>query len=165
MFAFEFRPHAGPRTHIRAEHRIEFFRQMEMLLSSGVLISDALGKLRERYPDARTRRVLREVHAQVANARTSLSQALARFPRSFPRNVVTVIRAGEEGGAAMLAERFADLAERIAYEEANRQQVRKACAYPLFIILMAIGLQVLLLGVVFPRLAELLASLGEVSRR
>lgn len=131
-----------------------------MLLSSGVLISDALGKLKERYPDRRTRRVLREVHLQVTNARTGLSQALARFPRSFPRNVITVIRAGEEGGSAMLAERFSDLADRLAYEEANRSAVRKACAYPLLVIVMAIGVQALLLGVVFPRLSDLLASLG-----
>jgi type II secretory pathway component PulF len=104
--------------------------------------------------------VLRDVHSRVTEARTSLSQGLARFPGSFPHNVITVIEAGEEGGASMLAERFADLAGRIAYEDANRRQVRKACAYPVFIVLMALGLQVLLLGVVFPRLADLLASLG-----
>lgn len=133
---------------------------MEMLVSSGVLIPDALGRLKERFPDARTRRVLEDVHARVTEARTSLSQGLARFPGSFPQNVITVIEAGEEGGASMLAARFADLAARVAYEDANRRQVRMACAYPVFIITMAIGLQVLLLGVVFPRLADLLASLG-----
>jgi type II secretory pathway component PulF len=139
---------------------VELFKQMEMLLSSGVLISDALARLKERYPDARTRRVLHEVHIQVTDARTGLSQALAGFPRSFPGNVIAVIRAGEEGGAAMLAERFADLAERTAYEEANRREVRRACAYPVLVVVMAAGLQILLLGVVFPRLADLLASLG-----
>ena len=131
-----------------------------MLVSSGVLISDALGRLKERFPDPRTREILGDVHAQVTGARTNLSQALARFPGSFPQNVIAVVEAGEEGGASMLAERFGDLAGRIAYEESNRRQVRKACAYPAFILLMALGLQVLLLGVVFPRLADLLASLG-----
>jgi type IV pilus assembly protein PilC len=160
MFSIAIRRNADARIKIAAAHRIEFFHQMEMLLSSGVLIAESLDRLKERYPDARTRRVLRDVHAQVTAARTGLSDALARFPRSFPHNVITVIRAGEEGGSAMLAERFADLAESIAYEQASREQVRKAFAYPLFIILMAIGLQVLLLGVVFPRLADLLASLG-----
>jgi type IV pilus assembly protein PilC len=150
----------GARTRIGAIHRIEFFRQMEMLVSSGVLISEALGRLGERFPDRRMREVLAEVHSSVTGARTSLSQGLARFPDSFPPNVVAVVEAGEEGGAAMLAERFGDLAGRIAYEESNRRQVRKACAYPALIVLMAFGLQVLLLGVVFPRLADLLASLG-----
>jgi type II secretory pathway component PulF len=100
------------------------------------------------------------VHGRVREGRTRLSQALARFPASFPHNVITVIEAGEEGGAAMLADRFADLAGRIAYEESNRRQVQRACAYPVFVVLMALALQGLLLGVVFPRLAALLASVG-----
>ena len=98
----------GARTRIGAIHRIEFFRQMEMLVSSGVLISEALGRLGERFPDRRMREVLAEVHSSVTGARTSLSQGLARFPGSFPPNVVAVVEAGEEGGAAMLAERFGE---------------------------------------------------------
>ncbi len=80
---------AGPavrfwaRPRITPAHLIQFFQQMEMLLTSGVLIADALDRLKERYPDRRTRRVLREVHAQVAESRLRLSQALALFPRQF----------------------------------------------------------------------------------
>jgi type II secretory pathway component PulF len=133
---------------------------MEMLLSSGILIVEALERLRDRYPDRRTRRVLRAVHAHVADSRSSLSRALALFPCSFPPGIVSVVEAGEEGGTARLAERFADLAERTAYTQANRQQVRNACAYPALVLLMAAGLYAMLLAVVFPRLAGLLASLG-----
>jgi type II secretory pathway component PulF len=148
------------RAKIAPRHQIQFFRQMEMLLSSGILIVDALARLKERYPDGRTRRVLGEMHAHVVQSRCSLSRALALFPRSFPPGIVAVIEAGEEGGTARLADRFADLAERTAYAQANRQQVRKACAYPLLVIAMAAGLYALLLVVVFPRLAGLLTSLG-----
>jgi type II secretory pathway component PulF len=148
------------RARIPAVHRIEFYRQMETLLSSGVLIADALGRLKESYPDRRTRRVLAEVHAQVAESRTSLSRALALFPRSFPPGVVALVEAGEEGGAPLLAERFGDLAERTAYEEGNRGQVLRACAYPAFVFVMAAALYGLLLGIVFPRISDLLASLG-----
>jgi len=148
------------RIRISPTHLIEFFHQMETLLASGVLIADALSRLKERYPDRRTRRVLAEVHAQVAESRTTLSKALSLFPRSFPPGIIAVIEAGEEGGAGMLAERFADLAERTAYEANNRKQVFKACAYPAFVLAMALGVYALLLGIVFPRLTELLVSLG-----
>ncbi len=143
-----------------ARHQVQFFRQMALLLSAGFLITEALARLRDRYPDAPSRRLLREVHARVSEARTSFSRALALFPRSFSPGTVAVIEAGEEAGAARLAERLADLADRIAYARANRRQVRQACAYPAFVLLMAGGLYVLLLGVVFPRLAALLATLG-----
>jgi len=157
---------AGParrflaRARISPTHLVEFFHQMETLLASGVLIADALSRLKDRYPDRRTRRILAEVHAQVAESRTTLSKALSLFPRSFPPGIIAVIEAGEEGGAGMLAERFADLAERIAYEDSNRKQVFKACAYPVFVFVMALGVYALLLGIVFPRLTELLISLG-----
>ena len=133
---------------------------MEMLLSSGVLIADALGSLQSRFPDARTRRLLREVHTAVAESRSGLSGALARFHRSFPAGMIAVIEAGEEGGSLLLAKRLADLAERIAYEETHRRQIRQACAYPAFIIGLAGGLYWALLGIVFPRLTELLSSMG-----
>ena len=147
-------------TKIRRAHQILFFQQMEMLLSSGILIADALACLKDRFPDAGARKLLGEVHAHVSRSRSGLSQALARFPRSFPPGVIAVLEAGEQGGSALLAERFSDLAERLAYEEAHRRQIRRACAYPLFVVCLAAGLYALLLGVVFPRLAELLASLG-----
>ncbi len=148
------------RARIAPRHQIQFFRQMEMLLSSGILIVEALARLRDRYPDRRTREVLAVVHAQVAASRTSLSRALALFPRSFPPGIVTVVAAGEESGTAKLAERFADLAERLAYTQANRREVRNACAYPALVLLLAAGFYLLLLTVVFPRLAEVLTSLG-----
>ncbi len=148
------------RARIAPRHQIQFFRQMEMLLSSGILIVEALARLRDRYPDRRTREVLAVVHAQVSASRTSLSRALALFPRSFPPGIVTVVAAGEESGTAKLAERFADLAERLAYTQANRREVRNACAYPALVVLLAAGFYLLLLTVVFPRLAEVLTSLG-----
>jgi type II secretory pathway component PulF len=148
------------RTRIAPRHQVLFFQQMEMLLSSGVLIVDALGSLKARFPDERTRRLLREVHAEVTESRSGLSGALARFSRSFPPGTIAVIEAGEEGGSSLLARRFSDLAERIGYEETHRRQIRQACTYPAFVIGLAGGLYWLLLSIVFPRLTELLASLG-----
>ncbi len=148
-------------TKISPRHLIEFFRQMEMLLSSGVLIADALNRLKDRYPDRRARRVLREVHAQVAESRTSLSQALSRFPRSFSPGVVTVIEAGEEGAPQCWPSALGTGVERTAYEEGNRRQVWSACAYPLFVFIDGRRRVCASSLVSFSRaLTELLASLG-----
>jgi type II secretory pathway component PulF len=133
---------------------------MQLLLSSGVLISDALNSLKDRFPDPRTRQVLRRVHADVVESRCALSGALSRFPESFPPEAVAVIEAGEEGGSALLAERFGDLADRVSFEEAHRRRIRRACAYPALAVCLSGGLCVLLFGVVFPRLNELLFSIG-----
>jgi len=149
-----------PFAEISSTHRVLFFQQMEMLLSSGVLIADALAHLAARFPDKEVRRVVGAMHAQVAQSRSSLSQAFAEFPRSFSPAVIAVIEAGEQSGSAQLAQRFAELAERTAYEEAHRRQIRRACAYPALMTLLATGLLGMLLEVVFPRLTDLLSSLG-----
>lgn len=148
------------RVKLRARDQAHVFRQLEILLSSGVLIAEALDQLKARYPDRRTRRVLAAVHAEVTASRLRLSRALALFPRSFPPATVAVLEAGEQSGAARLAELCGDLAERIAYVQANREQLRRACAYPALALAMAAGLGALLLAVVFPRLDLLLGSLG-----
>jgi type II secretory pathway component PulF len=148
----------APKLELR--HQIQLLRELAMLLSSGVLIVDALARLKERYPDRRTRLILEDIHSDVAEARSTLSQALGRLPRSFPSSAIALIKAGEEAGTARLADRCTDLADRIAYAHSNRQQVRRACAYPLFVVLMSIGLYILLLTSVFPRVQDLLASLG-----
>lgn len=148
------------RTRISRRHQVHLFQQLEMLLASGVLIPDALKKLKERFPDRRTRRILSDVYDQVIDSRSTLSKALGLYARSFPAGVVSVIAAGEEAGTAVLAERFGDLAERFAFEDTNRRQVVKACAYPAFVVLLASLLYVFLLAAVFPRLTELLNSIG-----
>ena len=48
------------RIKIARKHQIHLFRQMETLLSAGILIPDAVGKLKDRFPDRRTRQVLQE---------------------------------------------------------------------------------------------------------
>lgn len=148
------------RTRLRPAQLTHVFRQLEMLLGAGILLADALGCLTQRFPDRRTRRVLGEIHGEVVGARCRLSAALARFPRSFPPSVVAVVASGEEAGSAALAQRFGDLADRIAYEAAHRREIRRACAYPGLAVALTVALMVFLLNVTLPRVEELLRSLG-----
>jgi type II secretory pathway component PulF len=148
------------RTRLPPSQLVLFFRQLEMLLGAGILLADALACLERRFPDARTRRVLHRISGEVGGARSRLSAALGRFPRSFPPSVVAVVAAGEEAGSLLLAERFGDLADRIAYESAHRRQLRRACAYPVAALGLALVLLCFLLKVTLPRLEDLLASLG-----
>ena len=148
------------RIRLPAAHRILLFRQLQMLLASGILLSDGLRSLRDRFPHRATRRLLAVVHAEVVQSRRRFSAALSQFPRSFPAADIAILAAGESGGSGQLADRLGDLAERIAYEQSHRQQIRRACAYPGMVVLLAASLAAFLLLVVVPRLEELLRSLG-----
>jgi type II secretory pathway component PulF len=148
------------RIRLPAAQRILLFRQLQMLLAAGILLSDALRSLRDRFPDRATRRLLAVVHAEVMQSRRRFSAALSQFPRSFPPADIAILAAGESGGSGQLADRLGDLADRVGYEQLHRQQIRRACAYPCIVVLLAAGLAIFLLVAVVPRLEELLRSLG-----
>lgn len=148
------------RTRLSAAHRALLFRQLRLLLGAGVLLSDALRSLRDRFPHRPTRRVLAVIHLEVAQSRRRFSEALAQFPRSFPAADIAILAAGEGAGSAELAERLGDLADRIEYEAGHRRQMRRVCAYPVAVCLLAGGLLCFMLSVVLPRLEDLLRSLG-----
>jgi type II secretory pathway component PulF len=148
------------RIRIAPADRVLLFRQLQMLLASGILLADALRSLRDRFPDLRTRQVMALVYAEVVQSRRRFSAALSQFPRSFPAADIAILAAGESGGSAELAERLGDLAERVGYEQSHRHQIRRACAYPCAVMVLASGLLAFLVNVVVPRLEELLRSLG-----
>jgi type II secretory pathway component PulF len=140
--------------------KVYLFRQLELLISSGVLVHDALDRLRDRFPDAKGRAVISEIHDQVANSRKPLSLAFALFPRSFPERVTSLIKAGEEAGSKTLAERFGDLAEYLSEQGERRWQMAKSLAYPVFLVALTACVDVFFTVVVFPRLESLLGSVG-----
>ncbi|HZZ58230.1 MAG TPA: type II secretion system F family protein [Opitutaceae bacterium] len=148
------------RVRIAAAHRALLFRQLRLLLGAGVLLADALRNLRDRFPHRPSRRLLALIHLEVAQSRRRFSDALAQFPRTFPATDVAMIAAGEGAGSAELADRLGDLADRIEYESVHRRQLRRACAYPIAVCLLAGGLLCFLIAVVMPRLEDLLRSLG-----
>jgi type IV pilus assembly protein PilC len=137
-----------------------FFEELSMLLSSGVLISDALLCLSLRFPDKNAKSIITTIYKEVYNSKCSISQAFSQHPKTFIPSIIAVIEAGEQGGSNLLAMRFKDLSERIEYEQLLNTQLKRAAAYPLFVLSLSLGLYGLLLEVVFPRLSDLLSSLG-----
>jgi type II secretory pathway component PulF len=89
----------------------------------------------------------------------SLAAALSSSPLGFPPVVVGMVAAGEAGsGLARAVRRAAELMERAAE---TRRAVRAALAYPL-VLAGAGGVSlILLVGVVLPRFAVILADLGQ----
>jgi type IV pilus assembly protein PilC len=145
---------------ISPKYLILFFEELSVLLESGILLSDALECLSTRFPDKKTKLVISTIFTQIIESKSNLSQALALFPKIFSPSIIAVIEAGEQGGALLLAQRFRDLAERVNYEQSLKIQLSRAIAYPLLVLFLSLGLYILLLEVVFPRLSDLLLSLG-----
>ncbi|RMG19118.1 MAG: type II secretion system F family protein [Planctomycetota bacterium] len=159
------------RRRVGAETAARIARQLADLVRAGVPILQALDSVteppteeaavlwgaREGRDDRRARAVLRDVRRDVAQG-ASLADAIARRPELFPPASISVIRAGEEGGAldgALL--RTADFAER---ELALERRLKAALAYPAVLSLLSLGAVVFLLTWVVPRFAAIYDDLG-----
>ena len=148
------------RTKASNDEVCHLFEQLELQLAEGVLPEQAIAALKDEFPSARVRSILREVHASLAASKTNLHQAFALFPRTFSPDVLSIIEAGQNGGSAALAERFGDLRERLQFNQDVRRTISGAVAYPAFVFFLSSLLIVFLLGNVFPKMIDLLFSLG-----
>ena len=127
------------------------------LLESGLSVGAALNLFAELAPRgwqpavASMRRAIREGR--------SFATAMAEAPVAIPPVVVGIARAGEAGtGLASAMRRAAELAERSAE---TRAAVRAALAYPMLVAFAGAGAIIVLVTVVLPRFAKILADLGQ----
>jgi len=121
----------------------------------------ALRAFRLLSSEARTPR-LSEKLTMVANdiqSGSSISDALSRHPDVFSLFYVNMVRAGEESGK--LDETFSYLADYLDRSYEITQKVQHALIYPAFIMTTFVAVMSIMLVVVIPNLASMLAEVGQ----
>lgn len=132
-------------------------RVLATLLGAGLPIARALAAMPDLAPES-WRRALPAIQSSVRDGQ-SLGAALGASPLDVPPVVLGIVHAGEAGsGLAAAVSRAAELMESAA---AIRAAVRSALAYPILLALAGAASVGLLVGVVLPRFAIILADLGQ----
>jgi general secretion pathway protein F len=132
-------------------------RQLATMLDAGLTIDQALRFLLELADREALRRLLTDLLERVQGGST-LADACAEHEEVFTRAYVSLVRAGEAGGA--LNEVLARLADYLENAERLAEQVKSALVYPIILLVMA-GLSiVVLLTVVVPQFTPLFESAG-----
>jgi general secretion pathway protein F len=133
-------------------------RQLSMLLQAGATLEESLGAIASQAERAATRRVLLDLRGQVQEG-YSLSDALAKAPKSFPAYYRAVVAAGLAAG------RLGDVLERLAeHLEKSRKLTGKLMAaliYPVILAVVALTVIVLLMVFVVPAVVEQFDTLGQ----
>jgi len=134
------------------------FRQLHVMMASGVPLDHALEVLLEGLPECELRVALQAVQACIQRGEAP-SQAFARWPRFFSLEVVGLLRVGEQtGGLVSIFERLADMLE--ARSE-DWRRLSAALVYPAFVLGFSLLLIVLLSWFFLPRMLEILVSLQQ----
>jgi general secretion pathway protein F len=132
-------------------------RLLATLLEAHLPVARALAAFDELAPPA-WKGALPGIRAAVSEG-AGLAGALANAPLGIPPIVTGILRAGEAGsGLAAAVSRAAQLAER---NEATRQALRGALAYPILLAAAGTASVGFLVSVVLPRFATILADLGQ----
>ena len=124
-----------------------FTREMATLLGAGLTLERALEILVGLDGDAAVQRLITRLLEAIRGGAT-FADALAGQGRAFPPYYISMVRAGETGGALeVVLERLGDLLERA---QSLRESVRSALIYPILILVLAGGAIAVLLTVVLP---------------
>lgn len=134
-----------------------FFRQLAVILQSGVSLAQGLILIAENMTNKKLANCVMRIAARLS-AGEELSLSLRQYPKVFAPITVGLIEAGEAGGILdEVLERIALLME----EQAKiRGQIIGALVYPSLVFLLAISVSLALLIFIVPRFESMFEGLG-----
>src|SRR5262249_24436086 len=108
-----------------------FTRQLSTLMDAGLPILRSLRILEQQQKQGTLRVVLRNIAESVEGGST-LSEAMAAFPKAFSRLYVNMVAAGEAGGVLdVILQRLAEFMEKA---QKLKRKVKGAMVYPICVI-------------------------------
>ena len=127
---------------------VEFTGQLGILLHAGLPLDRALQMLLELPEGERARHVVERIRDRVRGG-ASLSRAMEEEHGVFSKLYLSMVRAGEAGGALDAA--LARLADYLERARRLRESVIGALVYPAFLLFGVLGALILLLAFVLPK--------------
>lgn len=134
-----------------------FSRQFSTMINSGLPLIRSLSILAEQTESKPLRERLIEVRADVEQGQ-SLSSAIAKHDKVFPKLYVAMVRAGEAAG--MLDEVLLRVAAMLEADVKLRAKIKSAMTYPVIVLIMALVLSGVMLVFIVPTFAAMFDDLG-----
>jgi type IV pilus assembly protein PilC len=132
-------------------------RQLSTLFEAKVPVLSSLKLLSDESENPAIREKLGEVSRDIQGG-ASLSQAMAKHPTIFSQFYVSMVKAGEESGK--LDEIFIYLADYLERSYDLSSKALRALIYPAFVMAAFIGVIILMMVVVIPKLGEIIKESG-----
>lgn len=133
-------------------------QQLALMLTNGVPAIQAFEILAEQSENERIRNAFDKIMTMVAFKGRSLSGSMAEFPELFPRDVLLMVRAGEESGDIVKRlMRSSELLERRHDLIAN---VKTSLTSPLITAAACLSIMFLLVKLVLPKFMDMYAGMN-----
>lgn len=142
---------------ITEKDKVIFFRQLAVMVSAGITLSESLDTLSGQMKNRALIRVVRDLAARV-KAGEPLSEAFAAQGKIFPAFFYFLIKTGEESGR--LDDTLMQLSDALERKAALRQKIVTALLYPATVMAIAFIVMALLVTVIVPQFEAVFRNLG-----
>jgi len=132
-------------------------RQISIMLKSNVPIVETFRTIARQTRKSDLKEKILKLAEEIEGG-NPLSKALAIYPKLFTSFYINMVKAGEASGK--LSEVFLYLADYLERQENFSSKIKGAMIYPIFVLVVFIGVVTLIMGYVIPSLSEVLLSSG-----
>ena len=134
-----------------------FFRQLAVVLQSGVPLAQGLGLLAENTKNKQLSLCILAIGTRLG-AGEELSQCLRQYPRVFAPITIGLIEAGEAGG---ILDQVLDRIAKLMEDQAKiKGQIIGALIYPILVLVLALSVSLGLLIFIVPRFKSMFDNMG-----
>ena len=148
---------ANSKLKVNQNDLLVFFRQLSVMLKSGVPLSQALELLAENMTNKKFGANIFDVSKRLGSGE-ELSSSLGNFPRIFSPIMIGLIEAGEAGG--ILSEVLERLASLVESQSKIKGQITGALIYPVAILVLSVTISLALLIFIVPTFDEMFRDMG-----
>ncbi len=143
---------------VRTSDLTIFSRQLANLVRAGLPLMRIFSALTEHTESLRFKSVLEKMQQEIKGGK-ALWEALNAYPSIFPPLYVSMVKAGEASG--QLSPVLSWLADYLEKEQARRNQIRSALAYPTLLLVIGTVTIISLVTFVVPRFVSMFAEFGQ----
>ena len=135
--------------------KIDFISTLQILLQSGVPAVESLMFMEQEAAKKNIRAISKMLKVQIM-AGCSLADTLARFPQIFGYIFIGLIKAGEEAGE--LEKTLGRIRDLLTKQDNIKGKVIGTLMYPMFVVILASLIVIVMLVFVFPAFKEMFAQ-------
>ena len=144
--------------HLSLAQKISFTSELQVLLSAGIPILDALHNIEANSPDAKIKDIAANLKNSIISGKTFAQSLEILYQKTFGTVYTGLMRTGEEAGELDLTlDRMLILLRK---QESIKGRITKASIYPAFLLIFMSGLLILFAKFVFPSFAGVMAFNG-----
>jgi general secretion pathway protein F len=134
-------------------------RQLATLISAGFPLVSALDALVPQTKSHGFKKILAQIKNLIVEG-NSFARALSNYPGQFSPLYVNMVRAGETSGTLeIVLERLADITEK---QQALKNRIQTALAYPIFMLVIGTAVLFILLIYIVPSITAIFADMNQV---